>query len=97
MKTNERKIPFIFFRSFAFISDELAIWLQRRWPALDIRELIAWPQASQQVIADRAAAGREVVEVVGSAEELDRVAHANGALGQVGDVDDGQVHRHASD
>src|ERR1700733_13010973 len=59
--------------------------------------LMAGTQARQEVIADRTAAGRELVKVDGRAEELDRVAHPDGVLGQVGDVDDGQVHRDAPD
>jgi len=57
-------------------------------PLADIVPLEAGPGARQQVIADRAAAGGEVVEVNRFAEQLDPVARLNPVLGQVGDVDD---------
>src|ERR1700729_11135 len=54
----------------------------------DVLPLIAGAYAGQQLIANRPAADGEVVYVNGRAEELDRIAHANAVLGQVGDVDD---------
>src|ERR1700733_12643858 len=58
---------------------------------------MAGAEAGQEVIADRAAEGGELVDADGRAEELDRIAWADCALGQVGDVADGEVHRPPSD